>query len=340
MRSIRLFGLNSSHQFALQVAEYLNEPLAKHEEKHFQDEECYAASLENVRGTDCYVIQSLYSDEQESVNSKLIKLLIMIGSLVDASAERITAVIPYMAYGRQDRKTKSRAPITTKYIAKLLESVRTNRILTIDAHNPTAIQNAFSINVDILEANGLIAKFIAEQIWKSNTTDDLVVMSPDSGGLGRARKFRSVFEKLIDQKVKMACLDKIHNEDEIIGNDIMGKVDGKIVIILDDMISSGKTTIECVQAVMKRGAKYVLAACATHGLFVGQANHYLDAKEINHVVITDTIAPWRVRNPNLQDKLTIVRTAELFGEAIKRTNQSESISDLIAKNSTLARIIP
>lgn len=332
MKGIKLFALNGTKDFGAQVANVLGEPLTKHEEKHFQDGECYAASLENVRGTDCYVIQSLYGDETESINSKMMKLFIMIGSLADASAGRITAVVPYMAYGRQDRKTKSRAPITTKYLAKFLEGIKADRVLTMDAHNPTAIQNAFSINVDLLEANSIMAKFLAEQIWSNNITEELVVMSPDTGGLGRARKFRNVLQQLIEQDVKMACLDKIHDEDEIMGNDIMGKVTDKVVIILDDMISSGKTVLECVKAAMNRGAKYILAACATHGLFVGQANNFLNIEELKHIVIADTVHPWRLTKQEVKKKLTIVKTTELFAEAIKRTHNSESISDLIYKN--------
>ena len=165
---LRLFAFDNCNDFGNQVAECLDVPLTSKEEKYFEDGECYVASLENVRGADCFVIHSFYSDDKESVNDKLMKMWTFIGSLKDASAGRITCVALIFPYARQDRKTTSRAPITTKYVAKLFESVGTHRILTIDAHNPTALQNAFGINVDLLEAAGLFAKYIANEIKEDN----------------------------------------------------------------------------------------------------------------------------------------------------------------------------
>lgn len=328
---LRIFALNDTKGWGEEVAAHIGVPLSRHEEKYFHDRESYCASLENVRGRDCYVIQSLYTDSEESVNSKLMKMLIFIGSLKDASAARITAVMPYMPYSRQDRKTASRAPITTKYTAKLFESVGTNRILTIDAHNPSAIQNAYSINVDLLEANGLLAKYMAQQMAEKNFPG-VTVMSPDSGGMGRARKFRSILERYTNTEISLACLDKTHNNDDIRGNDVIGKVGNRAVIVLDDMISSGKTILECVQAAMKHGATHIMAAAATHGLFVGKCNEFLDNKFLASIVVSDTIKPHRLTNERVRNKLVVIKTAELFGEAIKRTHMNESITDLIEKN--------
>lgn len=338
---LRLFSFDSSNDFGHRVAESLQtdpyQPLTDKDERCFEDGECYVASLENVRGADCFVINSCYSDNEESVNDKLMKMWTFIGSLKDASAGRVTAVMPYFPYARQDRKTSSRAPITTKYIAQLFESVGTNRILTIDAHNPTALQNAFKINVDLLEAAGLFAKYIANEIKSkkfgiSSPKNTLAVMS-DVGGMTRVRRFRKILASCLfveEEDIDIACMDKLHqNNGEITGERIIGNVKGKSIIVLDDMIASGKTIFECAQASEAAGANSIEAVCATHGLFVGKANKYLDHPFVKRLVITDTIKPFRISNDKIKGKLVCLGTAELFAEAIMRTHRSESISDLI-----------
>lgn len=331
---MKIFSMDSCLEFGEAVSNALKVPLSQKNEKFFEDKESYVASLENVRGADCFVIQSCYSDTKESVNDKLMKLFTFIGSLRDASAGRITAVIPYMSHARQDRKTASRAPITTKYIAKLFESVGTNRLLTIDVHNPTAIQNAFNINVDLLEAGELFAKHLAKELksgrlgikWLKNS---LVVMS-DVGGMTRVKKFRKILTKYLGEEVDIACVDKLHtNDGDITAERIVGNVKGRYIIVLDDMISSGKTIYECAEASRKAGAYGILAVCATHGLFVGHANKYLDHPFINQYVITNTIEPFRLTNINIKEKLVCLDTTDLFAEAILRINGNQSISDLI-----------
>lgn len=325
-----LFALDGTKEFGERVAGALNMPrLSRHREYTFHDGEVYAQSEENVRNSDVFVIHSLYSDRTESVNDKIMKLFIFLGSLHDASAGRITLVSPIMAYARQDRKTASRAPITTKYLSHLFQSVFVKRVLTLDAHNPGAYQNAFSsVHFDNLEANGLFAKYVKEELNVKNLT----VMSPDEGGLKRARKFRSFLASCLDENVDIACMDKTHEGLEIKGNGLMGNVSGKNVVIIDDMISSGKTILECVETAKKYGANKVLAVFASHGLFVGESNEYLDSDFINKIVITDTIPPFRVTNPRVLKKISVVHTHNLFAEAIRRTHKGESISDLIEKN--------
>jgi ribose-phosphate pyrophosphokinase len=334
---MKLFSFDSCNEFSTKVADYLNVSLSKKEEKYFDDGECYVASLENVRGADCFVIHSCYEDDEESVGDKLMKLWTFIGSLKDASAGRITTVIPYYPFARQDRKTASRSPITTKYLAQLFVSVGTNRILTIDAHNPTALQNAFSINVDLLEAAGLFAKHIAGQIKSgkfgvSSLRNTLALFS-DGGGLNRLRRFRKILAKhlMIEESfIDIACMDKLHtNNGEITGEGIVGNVKGKRVIIVDDMVSSGKTIYECARVAENAGALSIEAVCATHGLFVGKANEYLDHPFIKRFVIADTIKPFRLSNEKVKNKLVVLDTTKLFSEAIMRINQNESISDLI-----------
>jgi ribose-phosphate pyrophosphokinase len=342
---LKIFALSNDQPFARKVAEKLNYKfgkgydniirLAEHEEYSFSDGECYIAPKpgikENVRGCDVFVISSMYTDQNESVNDKIMKTLILCGALRDASARRITLVAPYYPYARQDRKTNSRAPITTKYMARLFSEMWVDRLLTLDVHNPTAIQNAYQVPVDLLEANRLFA----DHILKSGIDPHLLtILSPDSGGLGRARKFRKILSDKFKSEVGIACLDKVHQGFNITGYDIMGTVKGRNIIIYDDMISSGKTVSECIRACFpvkdENGwANSVLGVCATHGLFVGSATENLWDDRLKKIIIADTIQPFRLDGHVLR-KVEIINTTELFSEAIARIHNNDSISDLLS----------
>jgi ribose-phosphate pyrophosphokinase len=335
MRAIKVFALGAAKEFGSKVAAHLGVPLSRHKEVYFHDGECYVASEENVRGADVYVIKSLYGDEKESVNDKLMKLLIFLGSLHDSKAHRVTVVLPYNCYARQDRKTSSRAPITTKYLTHIFESVFVKGVMTIDAHNPAVFQNSYSkAHFDNLEASGLFAKFISQEIAKDPET--FIILSPDEGRLKASRKFRRFLQRYLGYKVGIACVDKIHEDQSIQANGLMCEqgidIKGKKVIIFDDMISSGKTSLEAINVAREHGAACVEAICATHGLFVGNANEYLDNDFLKNIIVTDTIKPFRLTNRNVIGKLTIIHTHQLFAEAINRTQKGASLSDLIEHN--------
>jgi ribose-phosphate pyrophosphokinase len=324
MQSFRLFGLNSTREYAQRISEAIEVPLSKHVEHYFEDHEPYVRSEVNVRGCDVYVVQSLYSDKDESVADKFLKLLYFAGSLRDASARRITAVIPYLAFSRQDRKTESRAPIMTKYSAELLEAAGCDRLLTMDVHNLSAFQNAFRIQTDNLEAKNLIADYIAEHI---DEPEDLVILSPDSGGMSRARRFRNSLNSRLGVDLGLAYLDKSHTGQIIQGHQIVGDVRGKRVIVLDDMISGGSTIRECDTAIMASGGQ-LWGACCTHALFVGKANENL--AKIPRVVVCDTaMCEWRL-SEEVRKKVHVISTGRMFGQAIRRTfEEGGSISDLL-----------
>lgn len=323
--NFRLFGLSSTKEFASNVADHLDSELSAIIEEYFADHEPYVRSDVNVRDCDVYVIQSLYDEEKESLADKFIKLLFFIGSLRDASARRITAVIPYLAFSRQDRKTESRAPIHTKYVAQLLESAGVDRLLTMDVHNLAAFQNAFRIQTDNLESKNLIADFIAEQL---QGVENIVVLSPDSGGMGRAKRFRNALISRLESEVGLAYLDKTHVGKVIEGTEIIGDVDGKTVVAIDDMISSGATLTECEKAVRAKNGE-LWAACATHGLFVGKSAQNLSS--LKRIVITDTIdSNNRKLADEVMSKLHVISTAKMFAQAIRRTHEEGgSISDLL-----------
>lgn len=324
-RNLRLFGLQATREYAQKVAEHLDVELAKHVEEYFADHEPYLRSDVNVRDCDVYVIQSLYNGPDETVADKLTKLLFFIGSLRDASCRRITAVIPYLAFQRQDRKTESRAPITTKYVAKLLEAAGADRLLAMDVHNLSAFQNAFRIQTDNLEAKNLLADYVADKLTETKITD-LVVLSPDSGGMGRAKRFRNSLSKRLQQDVGLAYLDKTHQGKVIQGHEIIGDVTHKHVVIIDDMISSGATLVECDKAIKANDGK-LWTACATHGLFVGRVNENLSS--IDSIIVCDTIKPIKLA-PEIMSKLHIISTTRMFGQAIRRTHEEGgSISDLL-----------
>ncbi len=348
MNNFRLFGLDGSRQFAQRVARYLDVPLSRHIEKYFADKEPYVRSDENVRGCDVYVISSLYSGQEQSVGEKFTKMLLFLGSLKDASARRITLVTPYHPFARQDRKTESRAPISIKYFAQTIEAVGVDRVLTMDVHNLSAFQNAFRIPTDTLESKNLIADFLCgvdvgqgvdgePQIVEFHipepliqNPENLVILAPDSGGMGRAKRFRSALEKRLHlgNQIDVVYLDKERiSGNEVIASKIVGDVKGKRVIILDDLISSGSTIAVAQRAVEKHGGE-VWAACATHGLFVGQASRNLE--KIQRLVVADTIQPFRLDPKIWRERLFLIPTAMMFAQAIRRTHEEGgSISDLL-----------
>lgn len=348
MNNFRLFGLEGSRRYAHRVARYLDVPVARHVERYFQDRETYVRSDVNVRGSDVYVITSLFADDEQSVPEKLAKLLFFIGSLGDASAGRVTLVTPYLCYARQDRKTESRAPISIKYLAKCVEAVGADRVLTMDVHNLSAFQNAFRIPTDNLEAKNLLADYLCgvdagrdtDGVPQSVEThlpeplmhdaEQLVVLAPDSGGMGRAKRFRNALEQRLRlrNQIEVAYLDKERlNGNRVQGSKIVGDVEGKRVIILDDMISSGSTIKICIDAIEKAQGT-VWGACATHGLFVGKANENLDG--LPRLVVTDTIRPFRLDAERWRGRLFVIPTAMMFAQAIRRTHEEGgSISDLL-----------
>jgi ribose-phosphate pyrophosphokinase len=333
---LKLFGLSSSTEYAKQVADHLGVELIPHTETTFEDGECYIKSCDgsvgNVRGHNVFVISSLYTDAVESVNDKFMKLAIFCGSLRQASAHSITAVIPHFAYARQDQKDKSRAPVTTKICAKMLESVGVERFLFMDVHNLAAAQNAFAMttNMDNLECKNLHAAWCAKELQGMHRK--LAVLSPDSGGLKRANKFRSTLAHLIgvsEYEIELAVLDKIRDPHtgRIDGGRIIGDVKGRLVIALDDMISTGGTIVRGCEAVERHGGE-VFAICATHGLFAGEANENL-SKIDARIVVADTVSPFRLNEQNRM-KLHIVNTSKIMADAIRRIHSGTgSISALL-----------
>jgi ribose-phosphate pyrophosphokinase len=325
---IRIFALTVTHGLGARVAARLNLPLARHEERPFEDGEHKARSLENVRGRDAFVIESLYGEPGMSVNDKLCRLLFFIGALKDAAAASVTAVVPYLCYARKDRRSKPRDPVTTRYVARLFEAVETDRVVTLDVHNLAAFENAFRCRIDHLEAQGLFVDYFAPQVG----SEEVVVVSPDVGGVKRAEQFRQLLSQRLGREPGSAFLEKYRSAGVLSGEAVVGSIGGKTAIIIDDLISTGGTILRAARACREKGATRVFAA-ASHGIFVGDAARLVADPALECLVVTDTIPPFRVDPSLAQQKLVVLETAPLLAEAIRRIHEGGSIVELLAAGS-------
>jgi ribose-phosphate pyrophosphokinase len=322
--SIAVFTLNSGREFAEKVCSCLDIHLSAHEEREFEDGEHKVRPLENVRGKDVFVIQSLYGDAAQSVNDKLCRLLFFLGALRDASARRVTAVVPYLCYARKDRKSKSRDPLTTRYVAAMFEALGVHSVVTLDVHNLAAYQNAWRIPTDHLEAKKLFVNHFTSLIGNN----DVVAVSPDIGGVKRTEEFRQALSKTLGRQVNVAFLEKYRSEGVVSGEALAGDVRAKVALIIDDLISSGTTLVRAAQACRARGATAVHAA-ASHGVFGGKANEILSSPALDSIAVTNTIPPFRLNSYLVQNKVTVLDVSSLFAEAIHRLHSGGSIVELL-----------
>jgi ribose-phosphate pyrophosphokinase len=308
---MKIFAGNSNRVLAEQVAKYLNIPLGKASVRRFADQEIFVEIQENVRGEDIFVLQST----SFPVNDHLMEMLIMIDALRRSSARRITAVIPYFGYARQDRKPGPRTPISAKLVANLITEAGANRVLTLDLH-AGQIQGFFDIPTDNLYSVPVIARDV-----KTNyTLPNVVVVSPDVGGVVRAR---SLAKRINGQ---LAIVDKRREkagESEVMN--VIGDVRGKDCLLFDDIVDSGGTLCNAAEALLEQGALSV-TAYITHGVLSGGAVARIAASKLKELVITDSIQPTAAveATPNIR----IISISDLMGEAISRTASEESVSSL------------
>lgn len=307
---MKLFGGTSNPILTYEVCEYLGIEPGKITAKTFSDGETQIEIHENIRGRDVFILQSTCTP----VNDNLMQLLIIMDALRRASAKRITAVIPYYGYGRQDRKVKPRVPISAKLVADLITTAGADRVISIDLH-AGQIQGYFNIPVDNLFAAPLILKYI-----RNHFEDGLVIVSPDAGGVERARAFAKRLS------ASLAIIDKRRDAPNIAeAMNIIGEVEGKTAIILDDMVDTAGTLTQGANALKKRGAARIYACC-THPVLTGPSIERIEASPIDHLVVTNTIPLGK----EAQDcsKIDLLSVAELLGEAIKRIFNSHSVSTL------------
>lgn len=307
MRGYKIFSGNANLEFSKKISKYLSLPLSEANIKKFSDGEISVQVGESVRGKDVFVIQPTCSP----VNINLMELLVLTDALRRSSASSITAIIPYFGYARQDRKAAPRVPITAKLVANMMQVAGINRVVTMDLH-AGQIQGFFDIPVDNLYGSILFSEYVKNKHFKNP-----IVASPDIGGVARARalaKNLNLDIVIVDKRREKA------NESEVMN--IIGDVNGKDVILVDDMIDTAGTIVKAASALKARGATSVMAFC-THAVLSGPAYERLEKGELDELVITDTI-------PLKQncDKIKVLSAAPLFGEVIRRVYNNESVNSL------------
>ena len=306
---LRIFTGNSNIELVRKISEKLNTPIGKSVVKNFSDGEINVEIDESVRGMDVFVIQSICAP----VNNNLMELLILIDALRRASSERITAVLPYYGYARQDRKVSPRAPITAKLVADLITAAGASRILAVDLH-AGQIQGFFNIPVDHLFAAPVLLDYL------KHLKNDIVIVSPDAGGVERARAYAKRLNTslaIIDKRREAPNVSQVMN--------IIGDVSGMVAVLVDDLVDTGGTLVRAAYALIEKGAKAVYA-CSTHPVFSGRAVEVLEESPIKEIIVTDTI-PLR-EDAKACPKIRVLSISSLLAEAIRRIYKDDSVSDL------------
>ena len=311
LKALTIFSGNANVTLAEQICRFVEVPLGRAKVTNFSDGECYIEIGENVRGLNCFVIQPT----SPPVNHNLMELLVMIDALKRASAGCIIAVIPYFGYGRQDRKVKPRTPISAKLVADLISTAGANRVLSMDLH-AGQIQGFFDVPFDHLYAMPVMLDYMRDQFHG----EELVLVSPDAGGVERARAYSKRL------KSTLAVIDKRRdgpNVSEVMN--IIGDVEGKTAVILDDMIDTAGTLTQAAEVVREMGATRVLAA-ASHAVLSGPAFKRIENSCLEEIIVTNSIPlPEEFKNSK---KLKVLSVAKLLGEAVKRIHHGDSISSL------------
>ncbi|MEM7247243.1 MAG: ribose-phosphate pyrophosphokinase [Acidobacteriota bacterium] len=307
---LKVFGGRSNPELHREICSYLGIEPGRVDLRSFSDGETYCQIQENVRGADIFIVQSTCTP----VNETLMELLVMIDAFKRASARRITAVLPYYGYARQDRKDRPRVPISAKLVADLIVRAGVDRVMTMDLH-AAQIQGFFDVPHDHLYASRVGVDFLGTQF-----VDDLVIISPDAGGVERARAFGKRLKAdlgIIDKRRPAANVAEVMN--------VIGEVEGRTCVIVDDIVDTAGTLCKVAEVLMEKGATKVLSF-ATHPVLSGPAVERIDESQLEKLIVTDTIPLQEKRSPKIK-QLSVART---FGEAIKRTHEETSITSLFA----------
>jgi ribose-phosphate pyrophosphokinase len=318
-----LFALAATAELGQAIARAMGQPLAAHEERSFEDGEHKVRPLDNVAGADVFVVQSLHGGPRESANDKLCRLLFFVGALRDAGAARVTAIAPYLAYARKDRRTKPNDPVTTRYVAQMFEAVGTDRVVSLDVHNPVAFENAFRCPTVMLTATPLFVDYV-----RALNEERLCVVSPDTGGAKRAEFFRESLETALGRQIGKGFADKHRSAGVVSGDLFVGDVAGATALIIDDLISTGNTLLRAAKAARRAGATRVLAF-VTHGLFMAGAAEVIADPALDRVVVTDAVPAFRLKDDTARQKVDVLAVAPLFAEAIERLRRGSALTDLL-----------
>ena len=318
---MRIFALQGSEALGAAVAASISCDLDPLEARDFEDGEHKSRPLVSVRGEDVFVISSLAGSDGATVNDRLVKLLFFLATCRENGAVQVTAVVPYLAYARTDRQTKRRDPVTTRYVAQLIEAAGTDRVITLDVHNVAAFQNAFRCESVHLEARSMFVPRIHALAGGLPVT----ILSPDGGGVKRAELLRERYEAVTGDPAGFGYMEKRRSRGVVSGELFAGEVAGTAVFIVDDMISTGGTMRRAAAACRARGAQAVFAV-ATHGLFGPGSDAMVGDPAVDRIVVSDTVPPAAATAVH-SERIEIVSVAPLIGEAIHRLHIGSPLGD-------------
>ena len=317
-----LYALDPDCRIAPALAADLDETLARHEDRAFEDGEHKWRPLSDPRGDDAYVVASLHGGPQLSPHDKLCRLLMFVATLRDHGAARVTAVVPYLAYARKDRQTKPFDPLALRYVAQLFEAVGTDQLFVLEPHNTAAFQNAFRCPVRALEAHRLFDAAATELLAGQPAGSPVAVASPDPGGVKRAQLWRESLEAQWARPVGFAMVDKRRSAGVVSSERLVaGDVEGATVLLLDDLVASGETMVRAAAALRQAGAREVIGFAA-HGLFTGAAAQGLADPALARLVVSDSVPPFRLAGSAATASLRLhaVPAAPLMAQAIRESH--------------------
>jgi len=309
-----LFALNASREFGAAIASRLGLELAAHEERAFEDGEHKMRPLVDVGGADAYVVQSLHGGPDDTANDKLVQLLFFLATLRDHGAARVTAVVPYLAYARKDRRTKPGDPINSRYVAQLFEAMGTDVLITLETHNVAAFDNAFRLRAIHLDSHPLFLVH-AERLARAGP---ICIVSPDPGGVKRVQLWREALEQQLRCAVGQAFIDKRRSGGVVSGElAVVGQVANMNALLFDDLIASGRTMTRAAGALAAAGARSV-HAFAAHGLFVEDAAAAVADPHVTRYVVTNSVPPFRLPAALAAERVEVVDASALFAAEIGR----------------------
>jgi ribose-phosphate pyrophosphokinase len=315
-----LCALGESQALGTEIASRARLEIVPIEERPFEEGEFKLRPLDSVRGRTVYVVQTLAGSAEAPVAQRLVRLLFLLFGLRDAGAVRVVALIPYLTYARKDRRTQLRDPVNTRYVAQLLEATGVSSLVCLDVHNPAALDNAFRIPVDHLSALPMFVRHIADRL----PGDNLAVASPDVGGVKRAQIFREMLAKQIGREVDLVFVEKRRAQGIVSGGGVVGGVDSRAIIVLDDLCASGQTLIRAARSLREAGAAAVHVAF-THAPLARGVEAVCKCEDIASVVTTDSAIPQLERN----ERLTELHMAPLFAEAVSRMIAGAPLAPLL-----------
>lgn len=322
-----IFAPAESRALAQTASRLAGIELAELEEREYEGGEFKLRPLQSVRNRLVFVVQTLAESAAAPMAERLVRLLFLLHTLRDAGASCVVAVIPYLAYARKDRRTKPRDPVYTRYVAQLIETAGANRVVTLDVHNASAVENAFRIPLDHLSALPMMAAHFNKHLAAGN----LAVVSPDIGGMKRAQALREVLERTANRKVDLLVVEKHRDGQVVSGGTLIGTARGRDAIVLDDLCATGSTLLQAVRALRAGGATSVHVA-VTHFPMEKGVRALAAAAEVSQVVITDSVgySP-AISSSDHGDKVTTLSVGELLGHALSRIARGDSISAMAVR---------